>query len=133
MKKVSHILTVLILSTIAAFSQSKGTSVEILYFKAPLPCCHARACNIASNDMKNLVENHYANKPVVFREVQLRDAANAELVKTYNAQSQTVVVVGTKRGKSTSVDISEAAQKFIRGLMSEADFLVELDNAITSL
>ena len=133
MKKILSTVCILLLSSIALFSQSRGTSVEVLYFKAPLPCCHARACNIASNDIKTMVETNYANKPVVFREVQLRDAANAELVKTYNAQSQTVVVVGTKRGKSTSVDISEAAQKFIRGVMSEADFLVELDKAITSL
>ena len=65
MKKSIIVILALILS-LAAYSQ-KETSAVVLYFKADLACCKARACAAVENDVKTIVENNFKEGNVVFK------------------------------------------------------------------
>ena len=73
------------------FAQSNKKSVEVLYFKANLACCKAKACNALEGNIKSIIDKNYPNGNVNFKVVKLADEANKELVDKYKAQSQTVV------------------------------------------
>jgi hypothetical protein len=88
------------------FAQQEKSGAAVLYFKANLACCKARACNTLEAKVKEIIEKNWADGSVTFRQVKLNDTTNNELIKRYNAQSQTLVIVVTKKKKETSTDIS---------------------------
>ena len=102
------------LLSVSVFAQNKGTKVEVLYFKAQLACCQARACNTLEVDVQKVIDNNFKNNNVSFKEIKLNDSANSELIKTYNAKSQTVVLVATKKSKRISVDVSDIVSEYAK-------------------
>ena len=106
------ILLALSIATVGLYAQKN--TVEVLYFKAQLACCKARACSLLEGDVKGVIEKNFAGKAVTFKQVALADEANRALVEKYNAKSQTVVLVSTKKKKETAVDVSDIVQKYAR-------------------
>lgn len=109
----------LIAISASAFSQSKNKSVEVLYFKAKLCACQARACNALENQVKAIVEESFPDKNIEFKRVWLNDKENAALIEKYNAKPQTVVMVKTRRKKEWVTDLTEQV-KMLR-IRSKAD------------
>lgn len=114
MKRKTFALLFLVALSIGLFAQGKKEVVEVLYFKAELACCKARACNALEADVQKVVETNFKDQNVAFKEIKLSDSANAELVQTYNAKSQTVVIVTTKKKKATSSDVSDVVASYSR-------------------
>ena len=113
MKRIILMLLVPLLTvTITAFAQQKKVAVEVLYFKANLACCKARACNTLEAIVKSIIEKNWADGSVAFRQVRLSDTTNNELIKKYNAQSQTLIVVVTRKKKDTSTDVTALLREF---------------------
>lgn len=107
MKTKLSIITLLLLFSLSSFAQKKSNSVVVLYFKAELACCKARACNQLEADVNKVIKQNFENKKVTFKEIKLNDAANQAVIDLYNAKSQTVILVATnKKNKTTSVDVS---------------------------
>ncbi len=98
MKKMILAVAVAIMSTTFAHAQK----VEVLFFKAELSCCAARACNALEADVKDVVSAKYTDGSVVFKTIMLSDEANADLIKKYNAKNQTVVAVGKSKNEDLS-------------------------------
>jgi hypothetical protein len=98
MKKVIFIFAI---ALILVGKTSYAQKAEVFYFKAALGCCQARACDALENDVKTFIESSFQNGDVVFRAVHLADQNNRELVKKYNARSQTVVIV--KHGREEKI------------------------------
>ncbi len=115
MKQLFTILAFVLLSVVVL----KAQKVEVLYFKANLACCQAKACNAVEAEVKALVEKNFAADKVAFKEVKLADEANKELVAKFSAKSQTLVIVGKKRKKEVVADISEVVQKYTRSQNKE--------------
>ncbi|HRS19978.1 MAG TPA: hypothetical protein P5243_10770 [Bacteroidales bacterium] len=113
MKRILIISAVLFV-TIAAFAQKPKDGIEVLYFKANLACCMARACNALEADVQKVITTNYPNGEVTFIEVKLADPANEALVAKYETKSQTVVIVKTKRGKQTHADVSAITREYLR-------------------
>lgn len=129
MKKLLVIsVTILMTLTVLAASPKKG--VEVLYFKAQLSCCQARACNTLENDIKTLIAANFDTSKVTFTEVLLADAKNKALVEQYKAKSQTVVVVNAKKKKT--MDISDLVRTYLRN-GDKATFEKELIQKIKNL
>ena len=129
MKKLLVIsVTILMTLTVLAASPKKG--VEVLYFKAQLSCCQARACNTLENDIKTLIAANFDASKVTFTEVLLADAKNKALVEQYKAKSQTVVVVNAKKKKT--MDVSDLVRTYLRN-GDKATFEKELIQKIKSL
>ena len=129
MKKLLLIsVTILMTLTVLAASPKKG--VEVLYFKAQLSCCQARACNTLENDIKTLIAANFDTSKVTFTEVLLADAKNKALVEQYKAKSQTVVVVNAKKKKT--MDISDLVRTYLRN-GDKATFEKELIQKIKNL
>jgi len=115
MKKTILMLFLALLTvTATTFAQQKKNTIEVLYFKANLACCKAKACNNLEANVKSIVEKNWADGSVTFRQVKLSDTLNNELIKKYNAQSQTLVIVKTYKKKTTSVDISPILKEFAK-------------------
>lgn len=110
MKKVLIVFGTLLI----AFSSLKAQKAEVLYFKANLSCCQAKACNEVENIIKTIIETNFDAKKVVFKEVLIADESNKELVEKHNAKSQTVVVITKKRKSETAVDISDIVRSYSR-------------------
>ena len=115
MKKVSIIIVALFIS-LAAMAQSSAKKVEVLYFKASLSCCQAKACNNLEIIAKEIIAKNFSTDKVVFKTVIISDSANNELVKKYNAKSQTFIIVKNKK----YIDLSNALAKFARDNDKEA-------------
>jgi hypothetical protein len=113
MKKTIFLLTIAILSGMMLYAQSKKSSIEVLYFKANLACCKAKACNQLEADIQNLITKNYPKGNVVFKEIKLADAANKELIDKYNAKSQTVIIVKKTKKKESFSDVSDMVQKYM--------------------
>jgi hypothetical protein len=129
MKKLLVIsVTILMTLTVLAASPKKG--VEVLYFKAQLSCCQARACNTLENDIKTLIAANFDTSKVTFTEVLLADAKNKALVEQYKAKSQTVVVVNAKKKKT--IDVSDLVRTYLRN-GDKATFEKELIQKINTL
>ena len=129
MKKLLVIsVTILMTLTVLAASPKKG--VEVLYFKAQLSCCQARACNTLENDIKTLIAANFDTSKVTFTEVLLADEKNKALVEQYKAKSQTVVVVNAKKKKT--MDISDLVRTYLRN-GDKATFEKELIQKIKNL
>jgi len=109
MKKLI-LIPVLVFFAIASYAQK----CEILYFKANLPCCHARACNNLEADVKSIIDTKFKDGNVTMKVVKLGDEENKELVEKYNAKSQTVVLVSTKKKNETVVDVSDIVRNYAR-------------------
>jgi len=109
--KIAIFLFALMAGT-AVFAQS-GKSIEVLYFKANLACCKAKACNMLESEIQALVEKNFPDGNVIFKEVKLAEDSNKVLVEKYKAQSQTVVLVKTKKKKEISADISDIVKQYL--------------------
>ncbi len=115
MKKISFLLLLsFVIMAAGASAKEKKNSVEVLYFKANLACCKARACNALEGKVKEIIEKNWTDGSVTFRQVKLSDSANIDLVKKYNAQSQTLVLVKSGKKKDTSLDISRMLQDYAK-------------------
>ena len=68
MKKLL-VISVTILMTLTVLASSPKKGVEVLYFKAQLSCCQARACNTLENDIKTLIAANFDTSKVTFTEV----------------------------------------------------------------
>jgi hypothetical protein len=132
MKMKSILITLLAFLAINMAAQKTTTSVEVLYFKAELSCCKARACNALGADVNKVIKNNFTDKKVVFKEVKLADAENAELVKKHNAKSQTLVLIATKKSKETVVDVSEIVTAYARSNNFD-DFQTKLKGKINAI
>ncbi len=116
MKKIFVLLSLAIFTGISCLAQK----AEVLYFKADLPCCHARACNNLEANIKTMIESYYADGSVSFKTVRLSDPDNVHLIEKFNARSQTVVIVSMKRGKENITDISDMVRAFARSNNTES-------------
>ena len=115
MKKIILISLVTMLAISGTiFAQSNKKSVEVIYFKADLACCKARACNALEGNVKSVIGKAYPQGNVNFKVVKLADEANKELVDKYKAQSQTVVIVSKKKKKGVSVDVSDLVNTYAK-------------------
>lgn len=117
MKKLSVIIFI---AFMAIASTSFGQKAEVLFFKAELSCCKARACEQLEKDIKSLVEESFSDNELAFRSVKIADKANKALVNKHDAKSQTVVVVANKKGKEKSIDISDLVAGYQRSKDKEA-------------
>ncbi|HNW90079.1 MAG TPA: hypothetical protein PKN48_10475 [Bacteroidales bacterium] len=113
MKKVTLLLAFLIISTSALFAQSAKGKAEVLYFKANLACCKAKACNVLEADIKTIVEKNYPKGNVVFKEIKLAEESNKALVEKYQAGSQTVVIVKKKKKNETSINVTDIVKNYL--------------------
>ncbi|MBW6461352.1 MAG: hypothetical protein K0B08_12340 [Bacteroidales bacterium] len=114
MKRTILLSAVIFLVTIvsASFGQSNKKSVEVLYFKANLACCKARACNALQNDVDAVIVKYFLDENIQFNVVKLADEANKDLVEKYHAKSQTVVIVSKKKKKENSTDVSDIVANY---------------------
>ena len=112
MKKIPFLLmlTFVVMATMASAKEKKN-AIEVLYFKANLACCKAKACNALEGKVKEIVDKNWTDGSVTFRQVKLSDSTNTDLVKKYNAQSQTLILVKTNKKKEASLDISAILQE----------------------
>ncbi len=114
MKKIALLLAFIIISASALFAQSTKGKAEVLYFKANLACCKAKACNVLESDIKGIVEKNYPNGNVVFKEVKLTEESNKPLVDKYQAGSQTVIIVNKKKKKERSINVSDLVKNYLK-------------------
>lgn len=110
MKNVIAIVFVLLSSSFAL----KAQKAEVLYFKANLSCCQAKACNAVEAEVKAVVEKNFTVDKVAFKEIALADEANKPLVEKHSAKSQTVIIIAKKKKKEVAVDVSEVVRSFSR-------------------
>lgn len=111
MKAFKLSILVFLLSTSTIFSQK----AEVLYFKANLSCCQARACNNLENQVKGVVESNYTSDEVVFKSIRIANEENAELVEKFNAKSQSVIVLNSNN------DYSYDASDMVKQLRTNGD------------
>lgn len=114
-KKVLFLFALVLIS-----GQVLSQKVEVMYFKANLGCCQARACAQLENQVKAIVEDNFKNGDVVFKSVLIADPTNAALVEKYEAGSQTVVIVSNKRRKKKITDATQMVHDFRRTRDREA-------------
>jgi hypothetical protein len=114
MKKAALFLMVILVALPGvSFAPSNKSKAEVLYFKANLACCKAKACNMLEAKVKEIVEKNWTDGTVTFRQVKLSDSSNNQLVQQYNAQSQTLIVLVTKKKKVTSFDLSAQLKEYV--------------------
>lgn len=116
MKKTLLLLSLVMLMGATAIAQK----AEVLYFKANLACCQARACATVEKDVKAAVEKNFTNDKVVFKQIKLDDPANKALIDKHNAKSQTVVMVVKKRKGETVIDLTDIVRTYTRNSNKEA-------------
>ena len=120
MKKVTLLFALVILSATNLMAQSGKGKVEVLYFKANLACCKARACNALETDIQTILQKNFADSSVVLKEIKLSDSANKALIEKYKAQSQTVIILKSKKKKETSADVSDIVKTYVQNQNKEA-------------
>jgi len=125
-KNILMLFLALLTVTATTFAQQKKTGAEVLYFKANLACCKGRACNALEAKVKEIIEKNWTDGSVKFRQVKLTDTTNNELIKRHNAQSQTLVIVVTRKKKETSTDVSA-----ILRLYASNNDAVQFENELT--
>jgi len=128
MKKLSVLLFVVLFFTLQGYAQK----VEVLYFKANLACCAAKACANLEGQIKSVVEKNFKTSVVAFKTIMLNDTAQSELINRYNAKSQTVVLVQKKKKNPQTKDVSEMVKNFNR-TKDEAVFEKDIVAAIKEL
>ncbi|PKP21861.1 MAG: hypothetical protein CVU04_00635 [Bacteroidetes bacterium HGW-Bacteroidetes-20] len=110
MKKIFLSLSFILIALIS-YAQSTP-KVQVLFFKTQLSCCAAKTCNALTEDVKKAVETNFNAKKVVFKEIAIKEEKNKELVKKHNAKHQNVLVVVTKKGKETVINITDLVADF---------------------
>ena len=115
MKKIQFVilLSFIVMAAVASAKEKKNM-VEVLYFKANLACCKARACDALEGKVKEIIQKNWADSSVTFRQVKLTDSTNVALVKKYNAQSQTLVLLKTGKKKEMTMDVSALLQEYAK-------------------
>jgi len=113
MKKQIVILIIALLAGTSVFAQSNKKNIEVLYFKANLACCKAKACNALEADIQALIQKNFPDGSVVFKEIKLAEDTNKVFVEKYKAQSQTVVLVKKKGKKELSNDVSDIVKQYL--------------------
>ena len=114
MKKTILMLTLALFAlTATTFAQQKKGTAEVLYFKANLACCKAKACDALEANVRSIIEKNWADGSVTFRQIKLSDTTNNELIKRYDAQSQTLLLVVTKKKIKFSTDLSAILRFFV--------------------
>lgn len=115
MKKTFLILFLAIIAgTASIFAQQKKSGIEVLYFKANLACCKARACNTLEAKVQEIIEKNWTDGTVKFRQVKLSDTLNNQLIDMYHAQSQTLIIEKTTKKKVISRDATSILQEFAK-------------------
>lgn len=114
MKKLFLLLLVCVMPFTALLAQNSKSKAEVLYFKANLACCKAKACNVLETDIKTIIEKNYPDGKVIFREIKLADEANKALVEKYQAGSQTVIIVAKKKKKEKSINVSDLIKTYLQ-------------------
>jgi len=122
----------LTISAGAAFGQSNKKSVEVLYFKANLCRCKAGACNALQADVDSVLIKYFQNENIEFKVIKLADEANKELVTKFNAKSQTVVIVSTKRKKENVIDVSGIVANYSKS-KDKVKFETEMKDKINEI
>lgn len=110
-KSIMFLLVAFLTISVTALGKSKK-NVEVLYFKANLACCKARACNALQTDVDSVVQKYFAKENIEFKVIQLADEANKQLIEKYKAVSQTVVIVKKKGEKETATDVSAIVKDY---------------------
>jgi hypothetical protein len=134
MKKIPFLLmlTFVMMATMASAKEKKN-AIEVLYFKANLACCKAKACNALEGKVKEIVDKNWTDGSVTFRQVKLSDSTNKELIKKYNAQSQTLILVKTNKKKAASLDIYVILHEFAKtndAQKFETEFIAKINEFI---
>ena len=131
-KKILFFMVAFMAISVITSAQSKKTSVEVMYFKANLACCKARACNALQADVDSVLIKYFSDKNIEFKVIKLADETNKDLVAKYNAKSQTVVIVSTKRKKENTVDVSDIVADYSRS-RDKAKFENEMKDKINEV
>lgn len=112
--KKNILLATLLLFFIPILTFGQKNTIEVLYFKANLACCKARACNELQADVESVIKKYFVDKNIDFKVVRLADEANKSLIEKYNAKSQTVILVEKKNKTEKSTDLSAIVQNYSR-------------------
>ncbi len=110
---MKKLFLLLIISTVFSTVLS-AQKVEVLYFKANLSCCAARACSALEHSVKEIIENNFSTDDVAFKQVLMTVRENASLVEKYNARSQTVVIIKKGIFRDRTIDVSDIVKEHSR-------------------
>jgi len=134
MKKTILLFMVALLAISAGvtFGQSSKKSTEVLYFKADLCRCKAGACNALQADVDSVLIKYFQNENIEFKVIKLADQANKDLVTKFNAKSQTVVIVSTKRKKENAIDVSDIVANYSKS-KDKVKFETEMKDKINEI
>ena len=132
MKKINVIMLIAFMA-FASTGIAQQNNAEVLFFKAELSCCKARACEQLEKDIKSIVEENFSDNELAFRSVKIADKENTALVGKYNAKNQSVVVVTDKSGKEKSIDISDLVSRYQKTKDKEAVKKIIVDKINTIL
>ncbi len=122
------VLTFLAFS-IPLISQTNGKKVEVLYFKANLACCKARACNALQSDVESVLKTHFSGNNIEFKVIKLSDESNKDIVDKFNAKSQTVIILTKTGNKESFIDVSDIVKEYSRRNEKEK-FIEDMKNKI---
>ena len=129
---MKSILAIFVMTLLAGLSAS-AQKAEVMYFKAELACCMARACDAVETDVKAVIESNFNNGDVKFSSVRISDEANKALVEKHNARSQSVVIVAKDKNSETVVDVSDIVRNYSRSrdrATLEKDLLAKVSECI---
>jgi len=132
MKKSVILLMIFSLVAITVYSQKTKPKVELLYFKANLACCKAKACNALEADIIRVVQKCYPDGAIVCKQIKLDDQANKPLIDKYSAKSQTVIIVYKGKKEEKYYDISGIVQQYNTS-KNEAEFEKQLKAKVEQL
>ncbi|MBC8343977.1 MAG: hypothetical protein ISR55_09615 [Bacteroidetes bacterium] len=131
-KSILVISSFLVILSLNLKAQTNSVKAEVLYFKANLACCQAKACNALEGDIRSVVEKLYPSGDVVIKVIRLADPANKALVEKFSAKSQTVVIVSKNKKTEKTVDVSEIIRNYSTN-KDRASFETEINNRITEV
>ena len=130
-KKILFLLVAFLTISGATIGKSKE-NVEVLYFTANLCPCKARVCNALQADVDSVLIKYFQNENIEFKVIKLSDQANKELVTKFNAKSQTVVIVSTKRKKENVIDVSDVVANYSKS-KDKVKFETEMKDKINEI
>src|SRR6056297_1069326 len=119
MKKINVIMLIAFMA-FASTSLAQQNNAEVLFFKAELSCCKARACEQLEKDITSIVEEDFSDNELTLRSVKIADKENKALVGKYDAKSQSVVVVTDKSGEEKFIDISDLVARYQKNQNKES-------------
>ncbi len=111
LKKSTMFLALLLIFSASALG-NPGKDVEVMYFKAKLACCKARACNALQSDVEKAVSKYSKDNDISFKVIRLNDSKNKELIEKYNAKSQTVVIYNKENDKA--IDVTSIVKSYLK-------------------